>query len=392
MAENTIALCLIVKDEEDFLEACLSPLVDICSKIIIVDTGSSDRTREIAAHYTNEIYSVPFDRDFSAVRNSALQYVDTEWVLFLDADESFDAQQAAHLPVVVRNASADVLGYNVLRYDFFATGGWFSARRLKIFRNDPRIRYRNTINEDVSQAILEAGGRIENAPLILNHFGHCESLSRREAKSLFYLGLLQERLLNEPYAGLRHSYVALQLRNLRRYSEALEYGRRAIRLDPASVKVRTFLGHILRATGDILGARSVYLEAIALNTRPKDGSNGALWNLVGVMDLILHELDAAASCFQKALAVDPQLVHVLINQGLIAETKNEYSEALDLYHKAAEINPAFLRNDPKGRLEDDPYRSLRYETIPQYAGLGYHIGYCEWQRRGQTEDLPKYLG
>jgi glycosyltransferase involved in cell wall biosynthesis len=180
MAQDTIALCLIVKDEEDFLEACLSPLVDLCWKIIIVDTGSTDRTRESAARYTSEIYSVPFDRDFSAVRNSALQYVDTEWVLFLDADESFDAQQAAHLPVVVRNASADVLGYNVLRYDFFATGGWFPARRLKIFRNDPRIRYRNTINEDVSQAILEAGGR--------------ESLSRREAKSLLYLGLLQESI------------------------------------------------------------------------------------------------------------------------------------------------------------------------------------------------------
>ena len=105
----------------------------------------------------------------------------------------------------------------------------------------------------------------------------------------------------------------------------------------------------------------MYLEAIALNTKPEDGSNGALWNLVGVMDLILHELDAAASCFQRALAVDPQLVHVLINQGLIAETRNEFSEALDLYYQAAEINPASLRNDPKGRLEDDPYRSLRYE-------------------------------
>lgn len=65
----TISLCMIVKNEETVLARCLDSVRDLVDEIIIVDTGSTDRTKEIAARYTSQIYDFPWESDFSAARN-----------------------------------------------------------------------------------------------------------------------------------------------------------------------------------------------------------------------------------------------------------------------------------------------------------------------------------
>ena len=64
----TISLCMIVKNEEAVLDRCLSSIADLMDEIIIVDTGSTDRTKEIASRYTNQIYDFPWQNDFRAAR------------------------------------------------------------------------------------------------------------------------------------------------------------------------------------------------------------------------------------------------------------------------------------------------------------------------------------
>lgn len=67
----SVSLCMIVKNEEDVLERCLKSVAGLVDEIIIVDTGSTDRTREIATHFTNQIFDFPWQDDFSAARNEA---------------------------------------------------------------------------------------------------------------------------------------------------------------------------------------------------------------------------------------------------------------------------------------------------------------------------------
>ena len=83
----TISLCMIVKNEEDTLARCLDCIKDIVDEIIIVDTGSTDLTKEIAKNYTNLVYDFKWIDDFSAARNFSFSKATKDYCLWLDADD-----------------------------------------------------------------------------------------------------------------------------------------------------------------------------------------------------------------------------------------------------------------------------------------------------------------
>ena len=86
----TISLCMIVKNEEEVLERCLNSLKGLMDEIIIVDTGSTDSTKEIAARYTDKIYDFSWCDDFAAVRNFSFSKATQEYIYAPDADEVLD--------------------------------------------------------------------------------------------------------------------------------------------------------------------------------------------------------------------------------------------------------------------------------------------------------------
>src|SRR5262245_39146493 len=83
----TVSLCMIVKNGEANLAECLTPVAALFDEIVIVDTGSQDRTREVAARFTSKIFDFPWCDDFSAARNESLRQAAGEWVFWLDADD-----------------------------------------------------------------------------------------------------------------------------------------------------------------------------------------------------------------------------------------------------------------------------------------------------------------
>lgn len=100
----TISLCMIVKNEEAVIGRCLDAVQDIADEIILVDTGSIDRTVDIAKKYTNSIYHYPWRDDFAAARNFAFSKARMDYQMWLDADDVIEAEdpgkisriQAAH--------------------------------------------------------------------------------------------------------------------------------------------------------------------------------------------------------------------------------------------------------------------------------------------------------
>lgn len=91
----TISLCMIVKNEEAVLARCLESIADLMDEIIIVDTGSTDRTKEIAARYTSKIYDYKWTNDFSAARNFSFSKATMEYIYTADADEILDQENHA---------------------------------------------------------------------------------------------------------------------------------------------------------------------------------------------------------------------------------------------------------------------------------------------------------
>lgn len=83
----TVSLCMIVKNEEDVLERCLKSVADLVDEIVLVDTGSTDRTREIAARFTDKIFDFPWRDDFAAARNESFSHASMDYCMWLDADD-----------------------------------------------------------------------------------------------------------------------------------------------------------------------------------------------------------------------------------------------------------------------------------------------------------------
>lgn len=96
----TISLCMIVKNEERMLARCLDSVAGIADEIIIVDTGSSDRTMDIAAQYTNQVYTYEWKEDFAAARNESFTKATQEYILWMDADDVLLPAERAKLEVL----------------------------------------------------------------------------------------------------------------------------------------------------------------------------------------------------------------------------------------------------------------------------------------------------
>ena len=96
----TISLCMIVKNEESVLERCLDSVADLVDEIIIVDTGSTDRTKEIATRYTDKIYDFKWIDDFSAARNFSFSKATMDYIYVADADEVIDDENSKKFKIL----------------------------------------------------------------------------------------------------------------------------------------------------------------------------------------------------------------------------------------------------------------------------------------------------
>ena len=106
-----LSVCLIVKNEERFLAQCLESIRDIAHQIVVVDTGSTDRTIEIAKEFKAEIHTFAWNDDFSAARNEALKHATGDWVLSLDADEELLPEHKRTILEEIK--AADAMGYRL---------------------------------------------------------------------------------------------------------------------------------------------------------------------------------------------------------------------------------------------------------------------------------------
>ena len=93
----SVSLCMIVKDEEKVLARCLESVAGFTDEIIIVDTGSTDRTKEIAARFTEHVFSFPWQEDFAAARNFAFSKGKGDYLFWLDADDVIPEEEMEKL-------------------------------------------------------------------------------------------------------------------------------------------------------------------------------------------------------------------------------------------------------------------------------------------------------
>lgn len=162
----TISLCMIVRDEEAVLGRCLSCMKDIADEIIIVDTGSMDNTKKIAAAYTDKIYDFAWIDDFSAARNYAFSKATMDYIMWLDADDVLDSENQAKLLQLKASldTSTDVV---MMRYHvaFDENGNpTFSYDRERLLKRACQFQWNGAVHEAITPS-----GKIVSSDIAVLH-------------------------------------------------------------------------------------------------------------------------------------------------------------------------------------------------------------------------------
>jgi tetratricopeptide (TPR) repeat protein len=189
-----LSACLIVKNEERFLDGCLRSISTLVDEIVVVDTGSTDRSPSIARRHGARVDHVPWRDDFAAARNHALDLAQGEWVLYIDADERVRRFSRRRLRTLLTDDAA------VAHYVFLHPRPGFTPYwELRLFRRDPLIRFEGIIHETIWPGIAayqaRKGGRVGRSEVILDHEGY---EGDQHAKHLRNLPLLKKALRRDP--------------------------------------------------------------------------------------------------------------------------------------------------------------------------------------------------
>ena len=171
MHKMRVSATLIVRDESAFIDGCLASLVGFVDEIVLVDTGSRDDTVQKARHFPIKLHSFPWRGDFSAARNYAITRASGEWILYIDADERLEVPDRD----VWNGVRADTTKA-AWKLRFYPRVGWTPYAELRLFRNDPRIRFRGVIHERVYDGVEDVchsdGREIGSCEIALRHFGY----------------------------------------------------------------------------------------------------------------------------------------------------------------------------------------------------------------------------
>jgi glycosyltransferase involved in cell wall biosynthesis/cytochrome c-type biogenesis protein CcmH/NrfG len=223
--EPTISCCMIVKNEEAFLEACLVSVKNFVDEIIIVDTGSTDNTVDIARRFTDRIYFHPWEGSFSTARNQALQYAGCDWILQIDGDEELVEGSGVRLRQTVREAGeADAILLNIISV---YSGGRKTARHNfeRLFRNNGVIHYESIVHNRVVGQTCTKPSKIE-----LMHYGYNVEEKKSNEKFVRTVDLLKRQIRETPDDPMPHHYLGTSYLSKGMHKECVEESTLAIRL------------------------------------------------------------------------------------------------------------------------------------------------------------------
>ncbi len=385
----TIALCMIVKNEEQFLDECLTSVAGAVDEICIVDTGSTDRTLDIARRHGAKIGFFEWTGDFATARNKSIELATSDWILILDADEHITEESKKELRRISREKHH--IGHALLIENLLgneAGDGSQMAMIFRFFQNRPDMRYAGLIHEQIATAAEKTGMTYGVSSVRIIHKGYLNQYLEQRDKHQRNLKILLEQERNEPdnpychfnlgqtykllndnvegerhyarslellkesntafnvpyYGSLYFSYTEL-LRDVGRFEEALAMAEEGIARFPGSSDLQFTRGNILlqmeryqEALKAFEGCRKFAGQVFAGGTDPGTSTYKAT-NAIGVCYSKLGKNALAKQYFKRALREWPKPnSEIHTNLGIIAASEEDWAAALKSLTAALEID------------------------------------------------------
>ncbi len=336
-----LTLCVIARDEEDRIETCLASAARVVDDIVVIDTGSRDRTAEIARELGARVIDVPWRDDFSAARNAGLDAARGRWVLFLDADEVLEPAHGQELKR--RLLRAEVPAFTVEIVSPLGDGEEEVAHVTRLVRALHGIRYEGRVHESVIPSICRLLGVETWTPprsgLRVRHDGYLPdvrtSRGKLERNRRLLLADIDARP-NDP--GPRYLYARenvpragadlLDLPDARRSREILDPAADLLAgLPPRGITDPAFFlaARLALVTGDLDRAAAIAREHLRLVGRT------ARWCFAaGERELVHGDPLRAAALFREARTA-PEGTEILPAEGWIRRDGSLCREAAALY-------------------------------------------------------------
>ncbi len=349
----TLSLCMIVRDEADWIAACVAHHRALADEVVVLDTGSTDGTPDLAHAAGARVSARPWSDDFAAARNAAIDTATGDWVLSLDADEWIDPAEFAGIRALIEGGEA--AGYRLrLRtytndselFDWRAlTGpvpevvrargftGYCEHALVRLFPRRPEIRYRGRIHEIVEAALAEHNVECRTTDVVVHHLGHARPAATHREKARRYLELSRLKVEERPtdaQAHLEHGMAALELGDR---ATAVRAFTRAVTLAPGRRECREHLGAALQKAGRHAEALAVFGKALKAFPRAASLYAGA-----GEAVSALGRQPEARTAYTHCLALDPGHFRARLNLGVL-EMDHDPDAARRHLEAAERLNP-----------------------------------------------------
>jgi glycosyltransferase involved in cell wall biosynthesis/predicted TPR repeat methyltransferase len=344
---GTISLCMIVRNEENNLERLLSQARRFVDEMIVVDTGSTDATVEIARAHGAKAYEFRWKDDFAAARNCSLSKATGEWILILDADEALRDDDYHRLKNLVHDTTATGFSFETRNYTRDARHpawqpvrkpddmtrsfpGWFPSEKVRLFRNSPSIRFEGALHELVEPSILRAKGIIERTDIPIHHYGGDKDSGKAQA----YLEPAQHKAKLAPDNAQAHFELGVVLHRNGKFGEACSSFEKAVGLAPENAEYRVAHGESLRAAHRFVEAEKAYRSALKIRPDASEAYSG-----LGITLFRQGAIIDAQKAFETALELNPRDSQSLTNLGVICVQEGTVDDAIAYFKRSLAVNP-----------------------------------------------------
>ncbi len=346
----SLSLCMIVRNEADYLEECLDSVKDIVDEIIIVDTGSTDSTKEIAKRFNAKIIEHKWNNDFSEARNISLAHATKDWILVIDADETISKKDLPIIKELIKNNEYD--GYMLIQRTYTNNStsqkwvtskndvydeskhyaGWIYSGITRLFKNKKEIRFEYPVHETVKEAIKRRGGKIGITEIPIHHYGKVRSKDYVSKKSEMYLEL-GKRKVQDKETSKAYYELGVQSQVLGKLDEAIGSFKKVIKLNPQMISAYVNLGSIYLIKGRYTEATDILEKGNKINP-----NNSNLHNNLGIVYEKTDE-NKAIEEFKLSISLNPNNAEPHWNLARIYTKQQNFNEAAILLKRAIEINP-----------------------------------------------------
>ncbi|MBN1156285.1 tetratricopeptide repeat protein [Candidatus Woesearchaeota archaeon] len=346
-----LALCMIALNEERYIADAIKSLKPVLDEIIVVDTGSTDRTKEIVKGLGAKVIDFKWCDDFSAARNIGLDAATSDWIIVIDGDERISPKDLPIIKKLIEDKEADAYiliqrnyGNELDTVDYTINDGayeeaadydgWYPSRLVRLFRNRKEYRFSYKVHELMEPSILKHHGKIIDSKIPIHHYGVSRGSDELLAKNKRYLDFALAHIKDipddsKPYAEAGRAYIKMG-----EFDKALDLLISAYKMFPSSNRIILGLTGLLIKMNRTDDAKKVLEQSLRFYPDSAD-----ILNNLGFAYFQLGNTEEGIKVLEKSLKVKEKNPGAYTNLGVIYIGKKDFEQAVRCFGEAAKLNP-----------------------------------------------------